>query len=177
MKRSFPSIAACIPFIAIAFMAPASVLPASSEVKIGIIDTQKILVESKAAKNERTLFLKDLETKKGVYRSRELDVQKMQEELKAQASDLTEAKRKEKIEEIEKDVKELGRLKTDLEEELKKKELELTRALLQEIGDIVKQFSLREKYTLILEKKSVITSDDAVDVTDKVLKLYDAGKK
>ena len=99
---------------------------AASNIKIGIIDTQKIIRSSKAAIEARKVFFKDVEAKRKVLVAKEQSVKALQEELRTQAKDMSAAKRKEKVETLEKEAKELRRLKADLEEELKKNDTVLT---------------------------------------------------
>ena len=158
-------------------LAAMPVMAATAPVKIGVIDTQKILRESKAAKAAQSVFMKELEAKRAVYQAKEKEIKSLDDELKNQNIKLSAEIRKEKTEKLAQEVKEIKRLGTDMEEELKKKEVELTRRLLSEIAQIVRTFSKKEHYTVIFEKGSVIVADDAVDITDRIIKLYDAGKK
>ena len=78
---------------------------------------------------------------------------------------------------IASEVKELKYLRSDLEEELKKKDAELTQKLIGELREIVRAFSKKENYTLIMERSAVVAADDAIDITDKIIQIYDAQKK
>ena len=155
-------------------------LPANAsfalKVKIGLIDTQKIMRESMAAKRARAEFLKDREAKRAILQDKQQKARKMEEELKKEARKMTPAARKEKAEKLTREVKELRRLRTDLEEELKKKDAELTRQLLKEIREVVEAYRKKQRITIILEKRSVVASDDNIDITDKIIKLYDTVK-
>ena len=62
-------------------------------------------------------------------------------------------------------------------EELKRKDRELTRQLIQEIKQVAETFTKKREYTIILEKNSVVSFDKAVDITDKIIGIYDAQKK
>ena len=146
-------------------------------IKLGIIDTAKILRESKAAKNAQTIFLKDVGAKRGILAAKEKEVRLLDEELKSPGTKLSPEERSSKNEKLAKEVKELSRLKSDLEEELKKKDIDLTRKLVAEVRDIVNTFYKKENYTLILEKNAVVASDNAIDITDKIIQLYDGQKK
>ena len=145
----------------------------SADVKIGVIDTQRILKESKAANNARAVFLKDVEQKRKQLLEKQNEVQAMDEELKKEAKDMTPQARREKADELDNELKELKRLKSDLEEELKKKDMELTQKLLAEIREIVNEYSKKEKYTIILEKRTLIAFDEAIDITDKIMAILD----
>jgi len=146
-------------------------------IKLGVIDTAKIMRESTAAKNLQAIFLKDREGKRGLLAAKEKEVRQMEEELKKPDPNLSGEARREKTDKLAKEVKELKRLGSDMEEELKKKNAELTQKLIGELREIVKAFSKKENYTLILEKGAVAASDDAIDITDKIIQIYDGQKK
>ncbi len=145
----------------------------AARIKIGLIDAQKIMRESRAAKKARAAFIKDVEAKRAVLRAKQEEVRALEEELKREGKKMSPSARKQKGEKLQKEIKELKRLGSDLEEELKRKDVELTQKLLREIVGIVKEFSKKEKYTVILEKKSVVAADEAIDITDKIIRLYD----
>lgn len=145
-------------------------------VKIGLIDTQKIMRESNAAKKARDILMKDLEAKRTQFKTEEDQARKLEEELKREGQSMTPAARQEKAQNLEKEIKELGRLKSDLEEDFRKKDAELARKIVTDIVGIAKEFQKKEKFTVILEKRYVVAADEAIDVTDKVLRLYDAVK-
>lgn len=159
------------------------VLPAyaakDSPVKIGIVDTQKILREAKAARSARDIILKDVNAKKVTLAERQKKISQMENELKGTEKKLSAADRKEKSEKLAQEVKELKRLGSDFNEELKKKNVELTRRLIGEIRSVARNLVRDENYTVILEKgtQALVAADDAVDVTDKIIKLYDAQKR
>ena len=148
----------------------------AADLKIGVIDTQKIMRESNAAKNARAVFLKDVEAKRSVFNAKQKEIQDLQEELKNKGKDMAASVKKEKTEKLSHEIKELDRLKSDMEEELKKKDTELTQKLLKEILDIVIEYRKKEKYTIIHEKQTLVSYDEAIDITDKIIKLYDVVK-
>jgi outer membrane protein len=172
MKRYFSTFGVVFGMILFMFAGIAG----AAEIKIGMIDTQKIMRESKAAKKARDILMKELEGKRAKYKVEEDETRKLDEEIKKEGASMTPAARQEKAEKLEKELKELGRLKSDLEEELRKKDMEFTRKLLQEIYEIVKELTKKEKYTVILDKRNVVTADEAIDITDKIIRLYDAVK-
>jgi outer membrane protein len=148
----------------------------AADFKIGVIDIQRIMKESSAVKNTRAVFLKDVEAKRGVFNTKQKEIQDLQEEIKNKGTDMTASVKKEKTEKLSKEIKELDRLKSDLEEELKKKDTELTQTFLKEISEIVQEYRKKEKYTVIYEKQTLAAYDEAIDITDKIIKLYDVVK-
>src|SRR4030042_1788869 len=148
----------------------------AADLKVGVIDIQKIMKESNAAKNAHAVFLKDLEAKRGVFNAKQKEVQALQEEIKNKGKDMSNSLIKEKSDRLSKEIKELDRIKTDMEEELKKKDTELTQILLKEISDIVQEYRKKEKYSIIYEKRTLVAYDEAMDITDKIIKLYEVVK-
>lgn len=149
----------------------------ATTVKIGLIDSQKIMRDSQAAKEAREMILEDLKGKRALFSEKQEKLKKAEEDLKKDAAGLKPESLEQKKEELARDAKALQRLKDDFEEELNKKNVDLTQRILREVFEIVKAFTKDEKYTLILETKSVVSSDEAIDVTDQIIKLYDKKMK
>jgi len=164
------------------FMVGASVLVTgglgfAGDTKIGIIDMEKIMKESKAAKEARGMFLMDIESKRNVLKTKENEIRTMEDKLKKKEAGKATGEFKEERENISREIKELKRLRDDMEEELKKKELELQRKLFTEIKGILDEFSKKEKYSIIFEKKEALVFDESADITGQIIELYDSKKK
>lgn len=173
MKRS------CM--VAFSFMVIFSFLMVSTAcdaatVKIGVIDTQKILRDSQAAKEAQKVFRRDLEAKRAVLKSKEQEVMVLDQEIKKEGPKMEATVLKNKREKLADEMKELKRLRTDLSDDLKKKDAELTQKILKEIDAIVKDYSKKNKYTIILDRRMVIDFDETVEITNDIIKIYDKKK-
>ena len=145
--------------------------------KIGVIDVEKIMRESVAARDARGLFLLDVEAKRAVLRSKEKEIRRMETVPEAQQGDLSTNGKNKKNEKRAQALKNLRHLRDDMEDDLNKKEKEMRRKLLKEIKDAAKAYLQEKKYTVIIEKKTLFVFDETVDVTDDVIKFYDAKKQ
>ena len=145
-----------------------------ADLKIGIIDTQKIIAQSKKILKSRAEFSKELEEKKQEYLKKQSAAQALEDEIKAKGNSMTAQVRNDKIDELQQEAKNLKRMKDDLEADMKAKDAELGRKFLREIRDVAVEYLKKEKLTIILEKSAVVASDDAVDITDQIIKLYDS---
>lgn len=144
----------------------------AAAVKLGVIDTERIMRESRPAKDARALILADLKAKNGQFQEKQAKVKALEEEVRQARGSSADPKARKLTDELAREIKELQRLKSDLEEEINKKNAELTRQILQEIAQIVQAFTKEEKYTLILETKSAVSVDESIDITDQIIKLY-----
>jgi outer membrane protein len=145
--------------------------------KIGIINMQRILTESRTAKNYQAVFFKDWERKKAVLAAKEKEIRRLDEEIKNPGARITASALKEKTGTLSRQMKEIKQLREDMEEELRKKDIELSRKIVADLKKVLVTFSKTEGYTLILEKNSTVLSDEAMDITDQLIKLYDAQHK
>ena len=152
--------------------------PVFAEMKIAYVDLQKALNLSKAgvqAKSEINDLVKKYEAE---FKGKQDELLKMKTDLDKQASLLSETARTEKEREYQKNVVEIQRFQKDVKDELQLKDTEHTKRILNELFEILQKIGKDGGYTLILEKNegAVIYADNSIDVTDALIKAYDAGK-
>jgi outer membrane protein len=146
-----------------------------SSLKIGFVDINKIMKESKAAKNAQAVLQKDIDSKKAVIKEKSDKLLNMDKDLKSTKQDSKEWKGKR--EKLEQEVKEFNRIKQEFDEQIKKKDIELTQHIIDDIQKIIKKLSKDEKYSVIFDKKAAVMIEEGFDLTDKVIKIYDSQKK
>jgi outer membrane protein len=144
--------------------------------KVGMVDMQKILRESKNSLKVRTAFMKDVEKKQAAIATKEGEIRKLEEEFSRLEPGAIDA-RKKKGDQIKHEMRELQYLREDAEGELKRKEMEITQKVIGEIMQVVRNYARSERFTVILDRMAVITAEESIDITDRILKLYDAQKK
>jgi outer membrane protein len=143
-------------------------------VKIGFVDMNRIMQESKAAKNAQSIFQKEIESKGAVIKEKNDKIANMDKELKKAKQDSPAWK--EKRDKITKEINDFNRLRVEYDGQLRKKNDELTQKILADVQQIIKKIASSEKYTIILDKKTALLAEDGLDLTDKVIKIYDAQK-
>lgn len=164
----------CFLFLALSIL-PVSA-PAADTTKFGAIDIQKVLNESEAGKKAKSDLESLIKSKQSTIDEKGKIIEKMKSDLEKQSSVLSADARKNKEDELEKVVREYQRLVQDSQAEIKKKEAELTDGILKEIRDLVDKIGEEEGYTIIFEKGTVLYSNKGIDITESVLKRFDAAK-
>jgi len=159
-----------------AWAAPARGTGGSVGGKIGLVDMQRLLRDSKNARNVRAAFLKDVEKKQAAIKAQEEELRKLEAEFNRLAPGALDD-RKKKAEQLKKEVRELQHLREDAEAELKRKDAEITQKVIGEIMQVIRNYARNERFTLILDRMAVITADESVDITERIIKLYDSQKK
>lgn len=167
-------LAVCVAAAATAQTAvPASAAPSSGGATSGIaiIDAQKLALESAPGK-EAYSRLQRLSAQK----KEELDkVEKEARELVQKLSDQGSSMPADKLEALQKQAddkqKAWKRMQEDAQKDLQEAERKEMAALESRIGPIVKEFFKEKHYVVVLDSRAgIMYADDAVNVTDEVLK-------
>ena len=151
----------------------------AAENKIGYVDLQKALNTSEAGKAAKERISKKVKEYEGTIDTRQKEIKKLKEELEKQAMLLSEEARGAKERDYQQKVKEFQRFTKDIQEELQQKDADFTKQILEELFKVIKEVGEKEGYTLILEQSesSILYADEKVNLTDKVIKAFDAKKK
>ena len=145
--------------------------------KIGIIDMQRILRESKTAAQIRSTFQKELAAKDADVVAKAKALQKLEEELNRLDANTPDETKRQKVDQFKHASRELTNLRQDLQEEAKRKDLETAQKLFNEIMAVVRNFAMRERYSIIMERSTIVTAEESVDISEKIIKLFDAQKR
>lgn len=149
-----------------------------TNVKIGYIDLQKVIRDSKAGKSAKTAFENEFKKKKQIIDTKANILAQEKQDFISQSPLMDDAARSRKAEEIQQNEKELTRLRDDFREELQKKDFELTQKILKELEGVIRVIGDKEGYSLIIEKteSGIIYGGDDVNITQKVITAYDKSK-
>jgi outer membrane protein len=154
-------------------------LVSAAEVKIGYINVKRVFNDSKRGLKEKEAFtVKVNEVKKKIDKKRD-EIQAMKESLEKKAAMLSEQARRDQEKEYQQQVREYEWLVKDSNEELKKMEQEMLDKLMKSLQKVVESIGAKENYTLILEENasSVLYALKEMDITDQVIKAFDAAKE
>lgn len=161
--------------IAVAFYCAAALAQETGKNSVGVINIQKIMVESKSGKEAKMVFEKELESKRTALSSKEKSARAIEDDLKANGAKMKADARKVKEAKLAEEIKELRRVKQDMEDELKKKDNELTSKILKDVLEITKKVGDERGFSLILQTgPQVVYLDQSIDITGEVLKRYDS---
>ena len=140
--------------------------------RIGIIDFQRVLLESEAGKSVQAEI-----QQKG--RSMESDLMKMGEEIESMMRQLQRDSMVMSAERREQQQRELEIRRYDFQTMQKKyqsefREMEVTMLdkLRDEVFDIAESIGQREGYMLIIERGAAIYFPSSIDITDKLIQAY-----
>ena len=146
----------------------------AADVKLGVMNVQKIIVSCKAGKAAKERFdikMKDLQSS---FKDEEADLKKLQAEIKKKSSAWSEEKKAEKVREFQKNGRELQAKTEDARFEMKQLQDKELEPILKALEKVVENYGKDQGYTMILDSKSgVIFFDKTIDLSDSIMKLLD----
>jgi outer membrane protein len=152
--------------------------PAPGPMKIAVINTEQILLESQAGKKA----IADL---KKVQEQREAELNAKQEEIKALQAKIDSGRlslTQDKLAEMEKQLEDKviagRRLQDDASRDLNKRKDDVLGAVDQRVMPIINQIGKEQGFTLIFRKfeSGLIYADEAIDITPMVIQRLDAAQ-
>lgn len=159
--------------------APTSQPALASNGRIAIVDVQRILARSVAGAAAREALEKEKAVMQKQVDSQRAELEKLREELEKKGQLLSPEARREKQETLERKLRDTRRLVDDLQGTLQKKEDAMLQKVLQDVGGLIQKVGKERGFSVILERQrsGVLYASADVDLTDDVLKAYDAETK
>ncbi len=149
-----------------------------AELKLGCVDIQKVLVNSDAGKSAKEQLAAKAGRYEGEKNSREEELKKLKAELEKQNVLLSESARAAKEKDYQQKLKEYQRFMKDAQDDLQAKNDELTNKIVEQIVKLVQGYGRENGYTIVfVRNEGMIYVDDKADLTDQILKVFNAARK
>lgn len=150
----------------------------AADLKIGYIEMQRALNSSDAGKTAKEQLAARLKKYQEEINGKQDELKKLKDELEKQGAFLNEASRANKEKDYQQKLKEFQRFTKDAQEELQQKDEEFTRKILEGMEKVIQEYGRKNGYTFIfVRNESMLFANDKADVTDDVLKLFNANNK
>lgn len=146
--------------------------------RIGYIDLQRTLNETKVGKAAKSKLEAEKTDKQKQVNDKKDVLKKAYEELEKQRVVLKPDALQKKEKELQDQYVELQQVFMQLQQDLSKREAALTREIFGKAAAIIENIAKRDGYTMILEKSesAVLWADANTDITSEVNKRMDAGE-
>ncbi len=150
---------------------------AQDRVKIGFIDVQRAISESAPGKRTRERFQAQVKKAEADLFKEKQDLERSKSELDKKGPLLKEDERRNLESDLQRRFVNYQRHMQDQQQELRQKESEMTSDLLKELEKIVNEVGKADKFTLILERSNILYSDQGIDITNRVIEVYNSRMK
>ncbi len=150
-----------------------------ADLKIGYVDLGKALNDSKRGREAKAELEALVKQKQSQIDELEKKINNQRTEFEKQAGALSEQARQEKQAQIEKAIQDYQKLVQEAQSEVEKKRRDLTTGIIKELKDIIEEIGRKEGYAIILESSEglILYSKEGLDLTNRVIKIYDERRK
>lgn len=148
----------------------------AADVKIGVIDFQRVLKESKGGKAAKAEIEKKGKSYESTLKNQGEELEKLKKKLEAEAMVMSKETRESKERDFRIKVGDFKALQKKYATEFKEYEAGVIQRVQKEVFGLVEKIGKKGGYLMILEKSAVLYYVDAIDITDEMIKQYDAIK-
>lgn len=150
----------------------------AADLKLGYIDMQRALNGSEAGKEAKEQLAARVKKYQDEINVKQEDLKKLKDELEKQGMLLSDSARAAKEKDYQNKLKDFQRFTKDAQDELQGKDEEFTRKILEGMEKIIQEYGRKNGYTFIfVRNESMLFVDDKADLTEEVLKLFNANRK
>ena len=155
----------------------ANLAAAQDRVKIGFIDVQRAINESVAGKRARDRFQAQVKKAESDLVKEKQELERLKSELDKKSPLVKDDERRNLEADLQRRAVNYQRAMGDQQQELRQREGEMTGDILKELEKIVTEVGKADKFTIILERSQILYSDQATDITNKVIEVYNSRSK
>ncbi|MGE3260562.1 MAG: OmpH family outer membrane protein [Bacteriovoracia bacterium] len=155
--------------------APAASAPATTT-RVAMLNMQEAIKSVKEGKKAEETLRKEWEDRQKKLQADGKKIQDSMEDLRKQASIMDEKTRREKEEAIQGQIMRLREQEAKSQADFQKRDQDISKPIIEKLRTIVAQVSKEKGYTLVIDGGNVIYAQDQDDITDEVIKRYDAKK-
>jgi len=147
--------------------------------KLGVVDLQRCMLESKVGKKYKAEFGARAEQVKGELEKKEAALKELRESIEKQSLVLSQTARAEKEKEYQVKVEAFKEQFKAAQQSIGRQDQELTGRVLKELQAIIKELSEAAGYSMVVERQEggVFYFAKELDVTDEVIRRYDLKAK
>ena len=149
----------------------------AADLKVAYVDIQRAINECNAGKEAKKVITKDVEKVQHLGADKQKELQTMKESLEKQTLMLTQEAKAAKEKEFQNKVRDYQRWADDNQKELQQKTQDMERQISAGLIKVIQKIGLEEGYSFILEGSMLPYVSKTIDITDRVIKAYDAQKK
>jgi outer membrane protein len=148
-------------------------------VKIACVDIQRAINECNGGKEAKKALTREAEKIQNLIFEKQKELQAMKESFDKQSLVLSPEAKASREKEIQARFRDYQRWGEDVQNEMNQKKMEVEKTLFISLQKVIQRLGTDEGYTLILEKNEsiVLFASKLTDITDAIIKAYDAQKK
>ena len=151
-------------------------LPASAQtMRVGVVDTQRAVMETEDGLRMQATLKKLFDSRQRELDKKQEDLQKERDDIDKQREVLSKTALAKRVDKWQREMVQLQTVFVEYNKELQKKQSELTQPIFQKAMGIIRRLATQEGFDIVVDKQAVPYSRTDLDVTDRVIQMYNQG--
>jgi outer membrane protein len=161
--------------IAVVFGVSFVAAPAAAQMKVAVVDTQRAVMETEDGLRMQATLKKVFDSRQRELDKKQEDLQKERDDIEKQRDVLSKTALAKRVEKWQREMANLQTVFVEYNKELQKKQSELTQPIFQKAMGIIRRLATQDGYDVVVDKQAVPYVRSDLDLTDKVIQLYNQG--
>jgi len=149
--------------------------PAAAQMKVAVVDTQRAVMETEDGLRMQATLKKVFDSRQRELDKKQEELQKEREDIEKQRDVLSKTALAKRVDKWQREMVQLQMVFVEYNKELQKKQSELTQPIFQKAMGIIRRMATQEGYDVVVDKQAVPYVRSDLDLTDKVIQLYNQG--
>jgi outer membrane protein len=150
-------------------LAAASCMASAADLKVGFVNTERVLRESAPAVRAQKKLEREFEKRDADLKKMDRQISDLRAVLDRDGATMSEADRNNKVRELGNLTREFQRSERAFREDLNQRKNEELAGLQERANKIIQQIAEGEKYDLILQEP-IVWASPRIDLTDRIIK-------
>src|SRR5215471_1604734 len=160
--------------IAALLMGMAAAATAHADIRLAYVDIQRALNECRAGKEAKGRFRGRIEQLQSQLEGEQGEVERLKRELEQKGSLMQPDQRQNLEDDYEKKLRHFQDDYKNSRDELQEKDNQVTGAIVRDLATVVREIGAKNGYTMVMEKGTLLWAIPSTDITDQVIRAYDA---
>ena len=143
--------------------------------KVAVVDTQRAVMETEDGLRMQATLKKVFDSRQRELDKKQEELQKEREDIEKQRDVLSKTALAKRVDKWQREMVNLQTVFVEYNKELQKKQSELTQPIFQKAMGIIRRLATTDGYDVVVDKQAVPYVRSDLDLTDKVIQLYNQG--
>ncbi|HTT75641.1 MAG TPA: OmpH family outer membrane protein [Candidatus Binataceae bacterium] len=147
---------------------------AHADIKLAYVDIQRALNECHNGKEAKQQFRVRVQRLEAQLQGEQNEVENLKDELQKKGPLMQPDERQNLEDEYTRKLQQFQDDYKNSREELQQRDNEMTGEIVRDLAVVVRQIGIKNGYTMVMEKGSLLWATASIDITDQVIRAYDA---
>jgi outer membrane protein len=147
---------------------------AHADIRLAYVDIQRALNDCRNGKAAKAQFRTRVEHLEGQLQTEQNEVQNLKDELEKKGPLMQPDQRQNLEDDYTRRLRQFQDDYKNSRDELQQRDNEVTGEIVRDIAVVVRQIGIKNGYTMVMEKGSLLWATPSIDITDQVIRAYDA---